>query len=1125
MRSQRSFVVVLGLVILHAVALVGSQPIPGADGPVGTLTPDTPAHLWMASSSGQQTTLAIMAARTMDTPGLAPVVHRGAVGPDRRRLPQRTGPAGHAAPATPRLARDGTGLAQTVATPNVDVATLADTLTVPPDTMGDVGPAQYLVGVNGRIRTIDKVTGTADGVLDTNIDTFFDTVRNGQLTTNPRVRYDRGTGRWFVTMVNVALPNRYLLAVSDSAVIAPGTTWSFFFWANTRRAGGSPSGDLCLADYPTLGVDEHALYLGANQYCGPTMGSVTYDSSSAYVVRKADLVAGTPALVLSAFDEVATLSAAGPYTPQGVDNFDAGASEGYFIGVDSIALGRLQVRRVTDPGGTPSISANLTIDVAATAFPLDIPHPGGLAPLDALDDRLQQAVIRNGRLWTSHHIQVDASGTASATGGRNGIRWYEIDNVTTTPTVRQSGTVLDTASVDPASYFMGSLMVSGQGHVALGASVAGAASHVNGVTTGRLAGDPLGTMNGAPVLFTSNSTFTYNVEPPPGPQRWGGYSYTSLDPDDDMTMWTLQEYVNANDSYALRLVRLLAPPPAGVTSISPARTTPDQTDLIVTVTGTSVGGSGFFDPGSGFPSRLTASFSGTNVVVSSAAVVSPTEVRLRVETVGASAGTYTLTIANPDGQTTTLVDALVVEDNVAPVAADDSYATAFNVPLNVVAPGLLANDSDANGDALAAVLQTGPAHGVLFLNSDGSFTYTPGVNYSGPDAFTYRASDGHLSSGPATVSLTVLPNSPPVGNADAYTTPFGTVLNIAAPGVLANDTDADGDALSALLVAGPTHGVLGLNADGSFTYTPDAGYAGADAFSYQASDGLALSAVTTVSVTIEQPANAQPPTGLLAASVVGNLVTLRWTPPQAGPTPTGYVLEGGLTPSEVLASIPTGSAFPIYTFTAPTGSFYVRMHTLAGADRSLASNEIRIHVNVPVPPSAPTNLVSLVNGTSLSLAWRNTFGGAAPTGILLDVTGSAVTTIPLAASDTFAFAGVPPGTYALRLRAANAAGSSAPSNEVTVTFPGACSGAPGTPSGFLAYRLGNTIYVVWDPATSGPAATGYVLDVTGAYVGSFATAGRALSGLVSPGSYGLSVRATNACGTSGATATQTIVVP
>ncbi|HQZ40270.1 MAG TPA: Ig-like domain-containing protein [Vicinamibacterales bacterium] len=1124
MRSQRLLAVLLGLVIVQAVGLVGSQPAPGAEGPIGILSTETPAHLWVGSLSGQQTTQAIMSSPTMEASVPAAGAHREAIEPDRRQLPQRPGPAGASSP-TPRPTKDATGLAQTVATPNVDVATLADTLTVPPDTMGDVGPAQYLVGVNGRIRTIDKVTGTADGVLDASMDTFFDTVRNGQLTTNPRVRYDRGTGRWFVTMVNIELPNRYLLAVSDSAVIAPGTTWSFFFWANARRAGGSPSGDLCVADYATLGVDEHALYVGANQYCGPTMDSVTYDSSSAYVVRKADLLAGTPALVLSAFDAVATLSTAGPYTPQGVDNFDAGTSEGYFIGVDSLALGRLQVRRITDPGGSPSISANLTIDVAATAFPLDIAHPGGLAPLDGLDDRLQQAVIRHGRLWTSHHIQVDASGAASTAGGRNGIRWYEIDNVATTPTVRQSGTVFDAASVDPASYFMGSLMVSGQGHVALGSSLAGAASHVNGVATGRLAGDPLGTMDDAPVLFTSNSSFTYNVEPPPDPQRWGAYSYTSLDPDDDMTMWTLQEYVNANDSYALRLVRLLAPPPAGVTSMSPATTTPDQTNLMVTVDGTAVGGSGFFDPGPGFPSRLTASFSGTNVVVSSVAVISPTQVGMRVETVGASAGAYTLTITNPDGQTSTLVDALVVEDNVAPVAAADAFATAFNVPLNVATPGVLANDSDANGDALTAVLQTGPAHGELFLNGNGSFTYTPAVNYSGPDAFTYQAYDGHLASAPATVSLTVRPNSPPAGNTDTYATPFGTVLNIAAPGVLANDTDADGDALSAVFVAGPTHGVLGLNADGSFSYTADAGYAGADAFSYQASDGLALSAITTVSVTVGQPANAQPPTGLLASSIVGGLVTLRWTPPQAGPTPTGYVLEGGLMPGEVLASIPTDSAFPIYTFTAPTGSFYVRLHTLAGADRSLASNELRIHVNVLVAPSAPASLVGLVNGTSVDLAWRNTFDGGSPTSILLDVTGSAVTTIPLAASDTFTFAGVPPGTYALRLRAVNAGGTSAQSNEVTVTFPEACSGAPGTPSSFLAYRLGNTIFVVWDPATSGPAATGYVLDVTGAFVGSFTTTSRTLSGSASPGSYSLSVRAINACGSSGVTAIQTIVVP
>ena len=188
-----------------------------------------------------------------------------------------------------------------------------------------------------------------------------------------------------------------------------------------------------------------------------------------------------------------------------------------------------------------------------------------------------------------------------------------------------------------------------------------------------------------------------------------------------------------------------------------------------------------------------------------------------------------------------------------------------------------------------------------------------------------------------------------------------------------------------------------------------------------------------------------------------------------GLPPTEYVLEGGIHPNEVLASIPTGSPFPIYTFTAPTGAFYVRMHTLSGANRSSASNEIRIFVNVPAPPSAPANFTGMRNGSSVLLSWRNTFGGGAPGAVVLDVTGSATTTIPLGLTDAFAFDGVPPGTYTLRLRAMNAAGASGPTSPITLTFPGGCSGAPSPPSNFLAYRVGNAVFVVWDPPATGAA--------------------------------------------------------
>ena len=108
----------------------------------------------------------------------------------------------------------------------------------------------------------------------------------------------------------------------------------------------------------------------------------------------------------------------GPYTPQGVDNFDPSTTEGYFIGVDGQYYGIITLRRVLNPGNTPSISSDIAITVNATSNPQRVPHLGNTRPsnwgyLDALDDRLFAAVIRNGLLWTAHNIGVNNSGIAS----------------------------------------------------------------------------------------------------------------------------------------------------------------------------------------------------------------------------------------------------------------------------------------------------------------------------------------------------------------------------------------------------------------------------------------------------------------------------------------------------------------------------------------------------------------------------------------------------------------------------------------------------------------------------------------------------------------------------------------
>ncbi|NHJ14152.1 MAG: tandem-95 repeat protein [Candidatus Thorarchaeota archaeon] len=193
----------------------------------------------------------------------------------------------------------------------------------------------------------------------------------------------------------------------------------------------------------------------------------------------------------------------------------------------------------------------------------------------------------------------------------------------------------------------------------------------------------------------------------------------------------------------------------------------------------------------------------------------------------------------------------VLSVNDIPVAVNDAYETDQNVPLIVLAPGVLGNDSDIDHNQLTGVLIESPLNGDLLFNSDGFFEYTPNPGWYGIDIFTYQAFDGTDYSNVATVTITViLVNTPPVAFDDAYVTEACGTLVVSGIGVLENDVDNEGDPLEALLVDEPMYGILILDPSGSFTYTPDVGWYGTDTFTYQAYDGLEYSGIATVTITV-----------------------------------------------------------------------------------------------------------------------------------------------------------------------------------------------------------------------------------------------------------------------------------
>jgi VCBS repeat-containing protein len=218
---------------------------------------------------------------------------------------------------------------------------------------------------------------------------------------------------------------------------------------------------------------------------------------------------------------------------------------------------------------------------------------------------------------------------------------------------------------------------------------------------------------------------------------------------------------------------------------------------------------------------------------------------------GADTFTYRLSDGPLESNLAT-VSLTITPVNDAPVVADVQATTAEDTAL-VIALGAYATDIDLPSTAggrggWTASIVSGPAHGVLVANADGTFSYTPDANYNGADSFTYLVNDGALDSNIATVTLaiTAVNDAPTLGDLN-----LAAVEDTAlAMNLLAQATDIEGDPLTAAIVAGPLHGQVTFNADGSFTYTPDLNYNGADSFTYKVNDGQLDSNIATVTLTI-----------------------------------------------------------------------------------------------------------------------------------------------------------------------------------------------------------------------------------------------------------------------------------
>src|SRR5207248_1866073 len=186
-----------------------------------------------------------------------------------------------------------------------------------------------------------------------------------------------------------------------------------------------------------------------------------------------------------------------------------------------------------------------------------------------------------------------------------------------------------------------------------------------------------------------------------------------------------------------------------------------------------------------------------------------------------------------------------VRVNAAPVAVDDTLALPEDGQGSVTP---LANDTDPDGDPLSVASITQPSHGTATLNPDGTVTYVPAPNYTGPDTFTVTVCDPTGACATSTTSITVVAvNDPPVVNPDTVSLPED---GQGAVTPLANDSDPDGDPLAVSSITQPSHGTATLNPDGTVTYVPAPNYNGPDTFTVTVCDPTGACGTSTTSVTV-----------------------------------------------------------------------------------------------------------------------------------------------------------------------------------------------------------------------------------------------------------------------------------
>ena len=392
----------------------------------------------------------------------------------------------------------------------------------PPDTNGAVGATQYVQWVNAEFAVFDKSTGalvagpTPGNAIWAGLGGPCQTNNDG----DPIVQYDKISARWiFTQFVISSQPYQQCVAVSTTSD-ATGTynRYAFAFGNN-------------YPDYPKLGVWPDAYYISFNMF----LNGQSFTGASACAMNRTAMLNGTSASIIC-FHPGPSVASLLPADMDGAIQPQTGVP-GFFL-----ALGAnnqsLRLWKFHADFATPSNSrftGPTVLPVAAftrQCFSACVSQPGTTQRLDAIGDRPMYRLAY--RKFTDGHESLYLNHSIGT-----GIRWYEIHNPNSTPTIFQQGTF----APDSNTRWMGSIAADRSGDIALGYSESSTSVYPSVYFTGRVRSDAPGTMGSEQLIVAGTGSQTGGIT------RWGDYSSMTVDPADDCTFWYTQEYIKANGSF------------------------------------------------------------------------------------------------------------------------------------------------------------------------------------------------------------------------------------------------------------------------------------------------------------------------------------------------------------------------------------------------------------------------------------------------------------------------------------------------------------------------------------------------------------------------------------------------